>query len=132
MNRAQPQQAEWDPNAGLAVDSTIREVAQSITEVSDARLQTLVPALDWVPTIAPGLLVWLKHLVDWELLRRAGSHLPLRCPVMWPGEETESVIAATLFDAQFDRDDNVEAKPLRALFAAIVRALKVHNLGAVV
>jgi hypothetical protein len=130
MNYAHSKQLGWTPRASIGVDASFGEVAFSIAEVSEAQLRALTQALDWVPTIAPGLLVWLQHLVDWELRRRTGSYSSLRRPVMWAGEERESLIAATLFDAQFDCDANVESVPLRALFAAIVRALRANNAAA--
>ena len=107
------------------VEAELRRVADALAELAEAELRNMVLAANELVLEAAGLLLWMEHLADWELNRRAGVGVPLQPPdaAILPEERTESVVAVTMLRDGFAEGSWADSAPVVALFDAIVGAL---------
>lgn len=107
------------------METELRPVSDALAELAEAELQAVVVAANELVLEAAGLLLWMEHLVDWELNRRVGMTLPLQPPsaAILPEERVESVVAVTMLRDGFEEGSWADSAPVVALFDAIVGAL---------
>jgi hypothetical protein len=107
-----------------AADEYLRPVTAALAELEDMELRALVDAANELVLVAAGLLLWVEHIADWEINRRAGLELPLQPPnAAIPPEEDEHSIAAAAIIRAHVADSRDETDPMVALFDAILGAL---------
>ena len=107
------------------MDANLQSVADALAELADAELRALVATANELVLESAGLLLWMEHLADWELSRRAGLDFPLQPPdaAIPPEESAESVAAVTMLFDGFAEGSWADSAPVVALFDAIVGAL---------
>ena len=110
---------------GQSVDTNLQPVADALAELAEAELRALAVTANELVLEAAGLLLWLEHLADWELRRRAGSEVPLQSPdaAIAPEERAESVAAAMMLFDGFAEGSWADSAPVVALFDAIIGVL---------
>ena len=67
----------------------------------------------------------MEYLADWELNRRSGTDFPLQPPdaAITPGENADSIVAATMMRDGFAESRDGTSDRVIALFDAIVGVL---------
>jgi hypothetical protein len=107
------------------MDANMQPVADALAELTESELRALAVTANELVLEAAGLLVWMEHLADWELKRRAGSFFPLQSPdaAIPPAERADSVVALTTLRDGFAEGSWADSVPVLALFDAIAGVL---------
>ena len=89
------------------VDVHLEPVAAALADLDDEHLHALIETVNGVPQVAPGLLAWLEHVVDWEINRRRGVDFPLLPPdaAIPPEEDAVSLDAAMTLAASWASEE---------------------------
>lgn len=108
-----------------AMNADIHAVVAALADLGDDHLHALSETVNGVPQVAPGLLAWIEHVVDWQINRRNGVEFPLPMPgaAIPPEEGATSLDAALMLRARFAQEERGEAHGMSELLDGLVSLL---------